>query len=103
MLHLAITGYSACPLVPLALVVAATHPPVWLANLIELTALVWAAGAAYLSYSLVCRSSGGGSSASNGSGGGSGGALSSRQRVPLLAPPTLLMLMYWLSILPVRD
>ena len=88
MLHLAITGYAACPLVPLALLIVFTRPPVWLANLIEFAALTWAGVAAYLSYCLICRPSSGGQQ--------------TRQSVPLLAPPIILMVMYWLSVLPVR-
>lgn len=88
MLHLAITGYAICPIIPLSLLIVITHPPVWLANALEFLALVWAAAAAYLSYCLVCR-------------GGNGQGI--RPRVPLLAAPIALTVLYWLSMLPVRE
>lgn len=83
LLHLAIMGYSLCPLIPIATLIVLSRPPLWLANALEAVALLWAAAAAYLSYCMVWRTA--------------------SARVSLLAPPIVLMQMYMVSLLPSRE
>ena len=82
LLHLAIMGYSLCPLIPIATLIVLTRPPLWLANGLEAAALLWAAVAAYLSYCMIWRTA--------------------SARVSLLAPPIVLMQLYMMSLLPIR-
>ena len=89
LLHLAILGYSISPLIPMALLIALARPPLWVASCIEFVALLWAAFAAHLSYRLVCRPT--------------GSSTQPKPRVPLLTPPIVLMQMYFISVLPVRE
>lgn len=88
MLHLAIMGYSVSPLIPIAGLIVITHPPIWLANVLECAALIWAATAAYLSYYMVWRAA---------------ASAQHRPHVALLGPPILIMQLYMMSLLPIRE
>lgn len=85
LVHMALLGYSATPLIPLAIIIAIWRPPVWIAYLLETLAIIWAAAAAVLSYNIVFS-----------------GPSEKKSRLLLLLPSVVLLELYLMSLLPIK-
>jgi len=121
--HCALLGYSLTPAVPLAVLVCLVRSSVWLAYLLQYVTVLFATIPAVLAYHLICSGPSQSVSHLPGSSGTNalGGVLSSplpsptgntqvqavllpvqekKAAVGLLIPPTVLMLLYLVSLLP---
>jgi hypothetical protein len=85
LMHMALLGYSATPLIPFAIVIALVRPPIWVSYLLEMAAILWAASAAVLSYNIVFS-----------------GPSEKKSRLLLLLPSVILMELYLISLLPIK-
>lgn len=85
LMHMALLGYSIAPIIPFALIIVLFHPPVWLATVLEVLAVVWSSSSAiltYISISIISQES--------------------KHRLSLLFPSVLLTEMYFIALLPIR-
>jgi hypothetical protein len=85
LIHMALLGYSATPLIPFAIVIAIWRPAVWISYVLEMVAILWAVSAAVLSYNIVFS-----------------GPSEKKGRLLLLLPAVVLMEMYLMSLLPIK-
>lgn len=85
LIHVALLGYSIAPMIPIAALIMLLGPPVWLAGLLQLTAIAWASTSAIMSYSTVVTL-----------------ASENKPRLRLLFPTVVMMTLYISSLIPMR-
>ena len=94
-LHYELLGYSVTPLIPVIALIVISRPPLWIAYVLELAAVVWSSTASFYSYKLFlttevleCSSPNKDNSRNN--------------NINKLVPPLVLFYMYLVAIVPLK-
>ncbi len=87
-LHFAVLGYAVAPIVPFSILILSLKPPLWCATILQITTVLWASYSTIKTYTMIVGSSQQPELASS--------------KLKLLTPPVLLMMMYLVSLTPIR-